>query len=255
MLFSTLVSFTAGCFFLKFSAQDPITEKTRKRILIVPILVDLSLLTFFKYFNFVASNLAHLAKVFSSDFQFHYFNIVLPVGISFYTFHTISYIVDSYRRKITPTKNFWEFSCYVSLFSQLVAGPIVRFGEIERSLENVDRDGPLKNLNQAIGFFVIGLSKQVLLADNLSPFVKLGFDQVGSLARLDAWLTIMAYTFQLYFDFSGYSDMAVGLGLLFNLDIPQNFKSPYKATSIRDFWQRWHVSLSSCIRDYIYIPL
>jgi alginate O-acetyltransferase complex protein AlgI len=181
--------------------------------------------------------------------------IVLPVGISFYTFHTISYIVDSYRRTVTPTRNFFEFSCYVSLFSQLVAGPIVRFRQIEEDLENIDRHDARAGWTVGWSFFTLGLIKKVLIADTIAALVNPRFADYTALSTGGAWLCMLGYAYQIYFDFSGYSDMAVGLGHLFGLRIPQNFNSPYQALDISDFWRRWHISLSTCLRDYLYIPL
>jgi alginate O-acetyltransferase complex protein AlgI len=181
--------------------------------------------------------------------------IVLPVGISFYTFHTISYIVDSYRGTIKPTRNLLEFSCYVSFFAQLVAGPIVRFRQVEGDLENLGRPDYKERLNIGWSFFAIGIIKKVLIADVIAAQIDPLLADYTHLGTLAAWLCVLGYTYQLYFDFSGYSDMAVGLGHLFGIRLPQNFNSPYKAVDISDFWRRWHISLSNCLRDYVYIPL
>ena len=180
-------------------------------------------------------------------------NVILPIGISFYTFHTISYIVDSYRGVIKPTRNFFEFSAYVSLFSQLVAGPIVRFRQIEQDLENLGAADRTRWLSRGISFFVIGMVEKVVVADTLAAFVDPALASYTTLSTGGTWLAMLGYTFQLYFDFSGYSTMAVGLGYMFGLRIPQNFKSPYKALDPSDFWRRWHISLSTCMRDYLYI--
>jgi alginate O-acetyltransferase complex protein AlgI len=182
-------------------------------------------------------------------------NIVLPIGISFYTFHTISYVVDSYRRTIRPTRDFWEFASYVSLFSQLVAGPIVRFRQIEEDLEKVGEipRGTFDHLGWS--YFVIGLAQKMLIADSISAIIDPALKNYSGLGTLTTWAVMLGYTYQLYFDFAGYSNMAVGLGYLFGIRIPQNFNSPYKADGIGDFWRRWHISLSSCLRDYVYIPL
>jgi alginate O-acetyltransferase complex protein AlgI len=182
-------------------------------------------------------------------------NVILPVGISFYTFHTISYVVDCYRRVITPTRNLFEFAAYVSLFSQLVAGPIVRFRQIEADLENLGTASRGRWLSMGVSIFVIGLVEKVFVADSLAAVVDAALSDYAGLSTAGAWLAMVGYTFQLYFDFCGYSDMAVGLGLMFGLRIPWNFNSPYKATDPSDFWRRWHISLSSCLRDYVYIPL
>lgn len=251
MALSTLISFGAG---LGLRAFDD-SPKKRKFFLILPIAIDILILGIFKYTNFILGSFQDILNRFNAPVQFPILDIILPVGISFYTFHTISYIVDSYRRVVTPTRNFWEFSCYVSLFSQLVAGPIVRFRQIEDDLENIDHADRRRYVNIGWSFFVIGMIKKVVLADSIASIIDPALKTYLHLSSVDTWLSMLGYTYQLYFDFSGYSDMAVGLGYLFGLKLPQNFNSPYQATSIADFWRRWHISLSSCLRDYLYIPL
>jgi alginate O-acetyltransferase complex protein AlgI len=250
MAFSTLVSFLAGLGFLRWS--DP---KRRKLCLVVPITVDLCLLGFFKYANFLLSSAHDAAGLLHYDLQVPALHIILPIGISFYTFHTISYIVDSYRGEVKPTRNFFEFSAYVSLFSQLVAGPIVRFRQIEQDLEALGHSDRHRWLDKGMSFFVLGLLEKVIIADSLAAFVDPAMLAAHDLSSSAVWLVFAGYSLQLYFDFAGYSDMAVGLGYLFGLRIPQNFNSPYKALDPSDFWRRWHISLSSCLRDYVYIPL
>jgi alginate O-acetyltransferase complex protein AlgI len=247
---STLVSYSAGVGLMRW--QEP---RIRKMCLVAPITIDLLLLSFFKYFNFIAETLAQMSSWFHQPIHISTFGIVLPVGISFYTFHTITYIVDSYRRAIVPTKNIFEFSCYVSLFSQLVAGPIVRFRQIEADLETLDRADRKRWLDRGWSFFAIGMIKKVLIADTIAIIINPGLKDYHQLSTYAAWLCILGYAYQLYFDFSGYSDMAVGLGYLFGIRLPQNFNSPYKAASITELWHRWHISLSACLRDYLYIPL
>jgi alginate O-acetyltransferase complex protein AlgI len=250
MAFSTLVSYLAGRGLLAWP------EIRRRRIcLIVPITVDLLLLGFFKYANFTIATYDSLAQWLHIPLQLHALDIVLPIGISFYTFHTITYIVDSYRGTIKPTRNLFEFSAYVSLFSQLVAGPIVRFRQIEGDLENIDLASRAAGRNIGWSYFVVGMIKKVLIADTIAAMINPLFYSGVKCSTGLAWLMVLGYTFQLYFDFSGYSDMAVGLGHLFGLRLPQNFNSPYKAVNIADFWHRWHISLSTCLRDYLYIPL
>jgi alginate O-acetyltransferase complex protein AlgI len=156
---------------------------------------------------------------------------------------------------IRPTRNFFEFAAYVSLFSQLVAGPIVRFRQIEADLNNLGRADRRQTFQTGVTFFILGLVQKVVIADSLALGVDSGLSQLHLLSTGGAWLTALSYTFQLYFDFAGYSDMAVGLGYMFGIRIPQNFDSPYRATDPSDFWRRWHISLSSCLRDYLYIPL
>ncbi len=250
MAFSTFVSFAAGLGFLQWP-----DERHRRLCLIIPITTDLLLLGFFKYTNFALSTARDVVNLFGWEMAVPHLNIILPVGISFYTFHTITYIVDSYRGVIRPTTNFFEFSAYVSLFSQLVAGPIVRFRQIERDLLGLGHADRQRWLTKGVSFFIIGLVEKVVVADTLASFVDPALAQYQDLSSVGAWVAMLGYTFQLYFDFAGYSDMAVGLGLLFGLRIPQNFNSPYKALDPSDFWRRWHISLSTCLRDYLYIPL
>ena len=250
MAFSTLVSYCAGLAFLRY--EEP---RLRRLALVIPICVDLSLLGFFKYAGFALRSGQWLADSLGINAHLPVFDVILPVGISFYTFHTITYIVDSYRGVIKPTRNLFEFSAYVSLFSQLVAGPIVRFRQIEGDLEGLGHAERARWLLPGISFFMMGLVEKVLIADSLASFVDPAFRGYATLSTAGAWLTMLAYSFQLYFDFCGYSDMAVGLGLFFGLRIPQNFNSPYKALNPSDFWRRWHISLSTCLRDYLYIPL
>ena len=250
MAFSTLVAYLSGLGMLRWQGGW-----RRRLCLVLPVSTDLALLGFFKYSNFALDTTNHIASWLGINHTFPAINVVLPVGISFYTFHTVTYIVDAYRRVIVPTRNVFEFSCYVSLFSQLVAGPIVRFRQIEDDLAHIDRADRARNLDIGWSFFAIGLAKKVLLADTIAAVIDPALARYGELSTTSAWLCMLGYSYQLYFDFSGYSDMAVGLGYLFGLRLPQNFNSPYKAVDIADFWRRWHISLSSFLRDYLYIPL
>jgi len=250
MLFSTLVSYFAGRGFLRWS-----DARHRKLCLVIPVTTDLALLGFFKYANFGLNSIQTVFHLFGRDIVLPHLNVILPIGISFYTFHTISYIVDSYRGAIRPTRSFFEFAAYVSLFSQLVAGPIVRFRTIEADLESLGTTDRTRWLGRGVSFFVVGLVEKVIVADSLAAFVDPALARYHLLSSAGAWLAMLGYTFQLYFDFSGYSTMAVGLGMMFGLRIPQNFNSPYKALDPSDFWRRWHISLSTCLRDYLYIPL
>jgi len=250
MALSTLVSYAAGLGFLRW--QDP---ARRRLCLVVPVAVDLSLLAFFKYVNFALDTARWFGSYAHVSVPIEPLDIVLPVGISFYTFHTITYIVDSYRGTITPTRNPFEFACYVSLFCQLVAGPIVRFRQIENDLDHIDTARRSAMDDAAWSFFALGLIKKVLIADSIAAMIDPVLANPAGMATMTAWACALGYTFQLYFDFSGYSDMAVGLGRLFGLRLPQNFASPYKARSPSDFWRRWHISLSTVLRDYLYIPL
>ena len=250
MAFSTVVSYCAGLAMLRAT-----TPRARKLAMVIPITADLLLLGFFKYADFTLQSAVGIAHLLGADVNIPTLDIILPIGISFYTFHTISYIVDCYRGTIRPTRSFWEFSAYVSLFSQLVAGPIVRFRQIEADLEGLGAAHRTRWLALGTSFFMFGLIEKVVIADSLAHYVDEALGRYEGLSSAGAWTAMLGYTFQLLFDFSGYSSMAVGLGLLFGLRIPQNFNSPYKSLNPSDFWQRWHISLSSCLRDYLYIPL
>jgi alginate O-acetyltransferase complex protein AlgI len=249
MAFSTVVSYLSGLAMMEYEGGR------RKLYLVLPIIVDLLLLGYFKYLNFGLGVLGSAASWFHWPMHIEFIDVVLPVGISFYTFHTITYIVDCYRGTIRPTRNFFEFACYVCLFPQLVAGPIVRFRQIEADLGNIGDAHRTRNLNRGWSFFVIGMMKKILIADTIAAVIDPALSGFFQLSTVNAWLCILGYTYQLYFDFSGYSDMAVGLGYMFGLKLPQNFNSPYKAVDIADFWRRWHISLSTCLRDYLYIPM
>ncbi|HVH31095.1 MAG TPA: MBOAT family O-acyltransferase, partial [bacterium] len=250
MLFSTGVSYLAGLGLLRW--QDPVR---RRLCVMVPIASDLALLGFFKYANFLVANINGVSSWFGGRAALPVLDIVLPIGISFYTFHTITYMIDAYRREITPTTNFFKFASYVSLFSQLVAGPIVRFRQIEQDFENIDRADRTANLDTGSSFFVIGMVEKVLLADTIAAVIDPALARYAELSTVGAWLCVLGFTYQVYFDFAGYSNMAVGLGYMFGFRLPQNFNSPFKAADIAEFWRRWHISLSSFFRDYVYIPL
>ena len=251
MLFSTLVSYAAGLGFLRW----PDDARKRKLLLVLPIVVDLTLLGIFKYSGFAVQTFNWVLAGWAQHPPLEPLKIILPIGISFYTFHTITYIVDSYRRTVEPTRNIFEFACYVSLFSQLVAGPIVRFSELLEDLENIDRKDRRQTLHLGWSFFAIGLAQKMLIADTIASIIDPAFKNVSALSSVGTWLCMLGYSYQLYFDFAGYSNMAVGLGYMFGMHIPQNFNSPYQALNPSDFWRRWHISLSRCLRDYLYISM
>ncbi len=231
------------------------TRSRAQRVAVtVSIVSNLSLLGFFKYFNFAVGNYnALLAALGLGDLAFDsVLRVVLPLGISFYTFQSMSYSIDVYRGHARALKNFIDFACYVSLFPQLVAGPIIRFSEIADQLQS--RTHTLEKFARGAAFFALGMSKKILLANPCGKIADTVFD-AGPVATADAWYGVIAYSFQIYFDFSGYSDMAIGLGLMLGFMFPKNFDSPYKSASITEFWRRWHISLSSWLRDYLYLPL
>jgi alginate O-acetyltransferase complex protein AlgI len=246
LLFSSLVSFFVGIVIDRSK-----TREAAYRWVVLAVVADLTLLGYFKYYNFFADNL----RAISPAIPLPSLRIVLPIGISFYTFHTISYVLDVYAGRVKATRRFFEYLTYVSLFSQLVAGPIVRFRQIEGDLENIGRAPREEWFAKGIAFFVIGLARKVLIADHIAEYINPMLHSYSTLGFGGAWVAAIGYTCQLYFDFAGYSDMAVGLGYLFGIRIPQNFNSPYRALGIVDFWRRWHISLSTWLRDYLYIPL
>jgi alginate O-acetyltransferase complex protein AlgI len=220
----------------------------------VSVITNLSLLGFFKYFNFsIDSYNTLVAALGLGNLGLDsVMRVVLPLGISFYTFQSMSYSIDVYRGDARCLRNVVDFACYVSMFPQLVAGPIIRFSEIEDQLRS--RSHTLEKFARGIGFFSFGMAKKVLLANPCGKVADTLFD-AGSVLVLDAWYGALAYAFQIYFDFSGYSDMAIGLGLMLGFVFPKNFDSPYRAASITEFWRRWHISLSTWLRDYLYKPL
>ncbi len=235
---------------------DPECDRTRaqKWAVTVSVISNLSLLGFFKYFNFAVDSYTALLASLGLDGASAdtLLRVTLPLGISFYTFQSMSYTLDVYRGQTAPLARFVDFACYVSMFPQLVAGPIIRFSEVAEQLR--ERTHTLEKFSRGCAFFSLGMAKKVLLANPCGQIADLVFD-AGSVHTLDAWFGLFAYGFQIYFDFSGYSDMAIGLGLMLGFVFPKNFDSPYKARSVTDFWRRWHISLSSWLRDYLYIPL
>jgi alginate O-acetyltransferase complex protein AlgI len=273
LLFSTVVDFLCGLYMARVrgaarlsgareegvgvspaSALSPVEQSRARRALIVSICTNLGLLGFFKYFNFGVDNLNALAMATGLDaLRLDLaFKVTLPLGISFYTFQSMSYTWDVYRGRAAAITNFVDFACYVSMFPQLVAGPIIRFSEVADQLRS--RTHTITKFARGVTFFSVGLAKKVLLANPCGKIADLAFE-AGSLTMVDAWYGVTAYAFQIYFDFSGYSDMAIGLGLMLGFVFPKNFDSPYLSQSITDFWRRWHISLSTWLRDYLYVPL
>ncbi len=222
----------------------------RKALFLCGLCFNIGLLVFYKYTDFIILSFNDLLSS-----QIPVQNILLPIGISFFTFQQIAYLSDIYTKKHIPTeKNFASYCCFICFFPQLVAGPIVHYKEMMPQFSKVHGFNSA-NFFQGLELFSIGLAKKVLIADNLSPLVGYCFDTVDKLSMLEALLGSVAYSLQLYFDFSAYTDMALGCALFFNIKLPQNFNSPYKALDIQDFWRRWHMTLSRWLRDYLYIPL
>lgn len=219
-------------------------------LLVAGIAVNVLLLGYFKYYNFILWN---INEAFGTSYEYQ--DLELPIGISFYTFQQIAFLVDAYREKVRE-RNFLNYSMFVTFFPQLIAGPIVHHAEMmPQFADKANRILKSENISKGLYIFFIGLFKKVILADTFAVWATKGFDGAEVLNAAEAWATSLSYTFQLYFDFSGYTDMAIGLALLFNIHLPYNFNSPYKAVNIQDFWRRWHMTLSRFLRDYLYIPM
>lgn len=211
------------------------------------VVVNLLILGFFKYYGFLAENIEALSGMILPKLE-----LSLPIGLSFYTFQSLSYLVDVYRGKAQYQKNILSFGLYISMFPQLVAGPIVQYADIDAQLK--ERETSLDKFGQGVRYFIWGLGKKVLLANNLGVVYE-AIAALPSLSVLSAWVGALAYTFQIYYDFSGYSDMAIGLGKMFGFELKENFAHPYCSRSITEFWRRWHISLGSWFREYVYIPM
>ncbi len=253
MFFSTVIDYYCG----KLITAEGASERKRKTGVWISVLVNLGVLGFFKYAGFAASSASGIAEMFGGGPvapPVFLSNIVLPVGISFYTFQSMSYSIDLYRGHAKPAESLLSFACYVSMFPQLVAGPIVRYGSVAEQLRS--RVHTIDGFVMGMTRFNFGFAKKIILANPMGTIADSCFAAGdGVLWAPLAWIGVIAYAFQIYFDFSAYSDMAIGLGRMFGFKFPENFNSPYKSKSITEFWRRWHISLSSFLRDYLYIPL
>ena len=238
MLIEVLISYVVGLLIDKYK---------NKNILIIGIFIHVLLFGIFKYFNFVIINVNNL---FHSNLNL--LNVVLPIGISFYTFQIISYEIDVYNKKVNVQSNILKYFLYVFLFPQLIAGPIVRYQDVNKAIDN--RNVTFKMFANGLRRFIIGFSKKVIIANNLGELCNI-YLNLGDKSVLFTWIFAISYMLQIYFDFSGYSDIAIGLGKMLGFNFPENFNYPYMAKSITDFWRRWHMTLSSWFRDYVYIPL
>ncbi|MDD3362449.1 MAG: MBOAT family protein [Hespellia sp.] len=245
MILSILFNYACGLD-IGNHADDPVMAK---RGIISAVVVNLAILGFFKYYGFLIGSINAILP-----FDIPYRELSLPIGISFYTFQAMSYVIDVYRKKVQPQKSLISFAVYVSMFPQLIAGPIVRYADIEKQLRN--RSIGINKFGDGIFFFIRGLAKKVILANTVGAiYTTISGLDFGTYSVLTAWIGCAAYTFQIYFDFGGYSDMAIGLGKMFGFEFLKNFDYPYTALSITDFWRRWHISLSTWFREYVYIPL
>ena len=243
----TAVNYVCG----RLIARPGATPGQRRWSLASAVVLSLGTLCFFKYFVFLQTNLNHILAAFGVG-GVPVWQVVLPIGISFYIFHALSYAVDVYRGTARAARSFADFACYIALFPQSVAGPIIRYNTVEHDLR--DRSHSAAQFASGITLFILGFAKKVLLANPLGTVADAAFG-AQSLDAAGAWFGVVAYALQIYFDFCGYSDMAVGLGRMFGFEFMKNFDAPYRAESITDFWRRWHISLSTFLRDYLYIPL
>lgn len=247
ILISMIFNYTIGT---SLTYDNQHKKVSKKQLLTIGILGNVSLLGYFKYSDFFIDNF-NLAT--SSNIEL--LNLALPLAISFFTFQQIAYLVDSYKQE-TKEYDFLNYAVFVTFFPQLIAGPIVHHKEMMPQFAKTrNKVKNYKNIAMGLFIFSIGLFKKVVIADTFAVWATAGFDTATTLNLFEAWATSLSYTFQLYFDFSGYTDMAIGLALLFNIKLPINFNSPYKATNIQDFWRRWHITLSRFLKDYVYIPL
>jgi alginate O-acetyltransferase complex protein AlgI len=247
---ATSVDFLAGRW---IAASE--SEPRRRLLLTASLATNLGILAYFKYAGFFFNSLNGLGSAVGYRVGLPGLNVLLPIGISFYTFNSMSYTIDIFRRRVEPTRNVLEYTTFVGLFPHLIAGPIVRFTDLAGQLRNLTPTLTSEGAATGLFFLSCGLVKKLLVADRLNPYVSGLYTAHGQLGLLTGWSAAVGYSLQLYFDFSGYSDMAVGLAFLLGFRFPQNFNSPFKAVNISDFWRRWHMSLSSWFRDYLFIPL
>ena len=244
MIFSIIANYVFGLLMEKHRQNS----RRLKLMLVLSVVIDLGLLGVFKYTDFIISN---INAAFGANFDL--LKLALPIGISFYTFQAMSYTIDVYRNDVKVQRNIIDFGMYITMFPQLIAGPIVRYADVEEQLR--DRIVTAQDFSEGATRFVVGLGKKVLLANQIGALWSEIYALGGSSSALMAWLGAIAFTFQIYFDFSGYSDMAIGLGRMFGFKFPENFRYPYQSVSITDFWRRWHITLSTWFREYLYIPL
>lgn len=249
IVISTLLDYSVGMFLDK--ADD---QKQRKRLLLFSMVINLGFLAFFKYFNFFADSFADVLTSLGMEANWHTLNIILPVGISFYTFQSMSYTIDVWKKEIPTEKNFLRFATFIAFFPQLVAGPIVRASEFLPQFQT-DRKFEWRRIIDGSGQMIWGFFKKVAIADSLAPFVDQCFAAPDTFSSMHLFIGVIFYSFQIYCDFSGYSDIAIGLARMMGFDFPDNFRTPYFSKDFSEFWRRWHITLSSWLRDYLYIPL
>lgn len=251
---SLIVTSTFLDYWIGMKLQDTEDQPSRKKLLWVSVFVNLGFLAFFKYFNFFTDSFLEMANSFGWEPGWNTLNIILPVGISFYTFQSMSYTIDVYKKKIPVESNFLRFATFIAFFPQLVAGPIVRASDFLPQFQN-DKKFEWDRLTTGLAQVLWGFFKKVAIADSIAPFVDQCFASPDSFSSMHLLIGVVFYSFQIYCDFSGYSDIAIGLARIMGFDFPDNFKKPYFSQDFSEFWTRWHITLSSWLRDYLYISL
>jgi len=248
LLFTALAAWGSALLIGRSYEKSPDNKKVPKIIMAVAVTLILAVLVFFKYTGFLIGTVNTIGSL-----NIPIPNIVLPIGISFFSFQGISYIIDVYRRETVPQRSFMLFLLYLSLFCQLIAGPIVRYDDVEGQLNK--RSLTASDINEGVYRFAVGLGKKIILADNCGAAASSLFEATDEITLLARWMGALFFTLQLYYDFSGYSDMAIGLGKILGFTFPENFDHPFASSSATEFWRRWHMTLGSFFRDYVYIPL
>ncbi len=250
LLLSIIANYSVAITIHRWQSDNPFKQNTAKRLLAVGIFFNVALLAFFKYVDFFIGNINQI-----SNLNLKVLRLAIPLGISFYTFQQITYLVDTYRKEV-KTINFFDYCIFITFFPRLLMGPITRYNEIIPQFQHaIQKNVNYRNMSLGLYLFFLGLCKRVVIADTLGVYADLGYTSTLSLSLVAAWMTSLSYTLQIYFDFSGYTDMAIGTAYFFNIKLPFNFNSPYLSVNIQDFWRRWHITLSRFLRDYIYIPL
>ena len=251
LILSIVINYAISIAIRPNNTNDSKTNATVLKVyLALGIIFNVGLLAFFKYADFFIANVNQI-----SNLNISFLRLAIPLAISFYTFQQITYLVDTYRNEIKDT-NFLNYCVFITFFPRLLAGPITRYNEVIPQFQLAGQTNVnYRNMSLGLYLFFIGLCKRVVIADTFGIFADLGYATIQSLSLAEAWITSLSYTFQIYFDFSGYTDMAIGTAYFFNIKLPFNFNSPYLAVNIQDFWRRWHITLSRFLRDYIYIPL
>lgn len=250
LLASTLIDYWVG-----IKIFQATSKRAKGFYLSISLVSNLGMLGYFKYCGFFATAMNGLLDALRLGTHVPVLEIILPVGISFYTFQTLTYSIDLYRGEVRPAKSLMHFAAYVSMFPQLVAGPIVRYSDVEAQMQELTQTPDWDRVRDGVWFLVVGMCQKILVADTVAKFITPLLAEPEHLQFVSGWAALLGYSVQLYFDFAGYSNMAIGLGLFLGFSFPQNFDSPYKANTIQNFWRRWHMTLSSFLRDYLYFPL